>query len=170
MSLFFDLRIPTGASDVRADGVELPRLLQPGTGAWTAGAGAGWTWIRDRQRFAVESMFRWTSRHDGLQLGESLDVNAAWWYRISPAVFDPDGHETELRGVVELLSSWRFSDSDPATQDDFGLMAEIAPGLQWYLDPRVQLEAQVRVPLVMDFEDSLGDRRWAAMLAVKFQF
>lgn len=170
LALYFDLSVPSGDSDVRAGGVELPRLLQPGTGAWTVGAGAGWTWIRDRQRLALESMYRWTSRHDGLQLGAAADVNAAWWYRISPAVFDAHGSDTELRGLVELLSSWRFHDSDPGTLNDSGLMADIAPGLQWYLDPRIQLEAQVRLPVAMEFEDSLGDRRWAAQLAVKIQF
>jgi hypothetical protein len=72
--------------------------LQLGTGSWWFGAGSVFTAIRDRQRFSAEGIYRHPTRHDGFRPSASLDLNLAYWYRLSPAVFAPEREAIEVRG------------------------------------------------------------------------
>lgn len=166
-ALLLELGAPTGADDATVDGAELPRALQLGGGGWTLGGGGAWTWIRDRQRVAVEAFYRHRTRHDGVQLGAGADLFAAWWYRIVPAAFDP-GEAGELRGVVEVLGSYLFpTEEGDDTLDDGGPIVRLAPGVQWYPRANLLLEANVEVPVYQDVDDAFGDRRWSANLVIK---
>ena len=161
---------PTGDDDETENGVLIPRRMQLGTGDWSLGAGTAYTWIRDRQRFSAETLFRYRTRHEGLRLGETLDLNLAWWYRITPARFPPGDPPLEVRGVLELLSSYRWPSAGDGDQDDDGTLVWLAPGLQVYPSKSVLLEAALRAPIHQDLDDALGDRRWAGVLALKFLF
>lgn len=170
-ALLTELGAPTGDDDAVENGADVPRRLQLGTGDWSLGVGTAFTSIRDRHRFSVEALYRHRTRHDDIQLGSSTDVNLAYWYRLSPATFLAGEETTEVRGVLELLSSYRFaSEVGNDTQDDDGTLVWLAPGIQIYPGTSVLFEANVQVPLYQDVDDAVGDRHWAASLVVKFLF
>jgi hypothetical protein len=159
-ALLLELGAPTGDHDATEDGTSVPRSLQLGTGGWTLGGGGAVTWIRDRQRVSLEAFYRHPTRHDGVQVGASADLFAAWWYRIRPAAFAPGAAGGELRGVLELLGTH-------LTLDDDGSLVWLAPGVQWYPCASFLLEANVQAPLLQDVDDALGERRWSANLVLK---
>jgi hypothetical protein len=165
-----EIGAPTGEDGETENGALIPRRLQLGTGDWSLGAGTAYTWIRDRQRFSAETLFRYRTRHEGLRLGETLDLNLAWWYRITPARFPPGDPPLEVRGVLELLSSYRWPSEGDGDLDDDGKLVWLAPGLQVYPSKTVLLEVALRAPIHQDLDDALGDRRWAGVLALKFLF
>jgi hypothetical protein len=170
-ALLFEVGAPTGEHDARENGVRVPLPLQLGTGDWTIGAGSAYTWIHDRRRFSVEAFYRHHSAHDGVQLGDSAVLNAAYWYRVLPAAFGPNDVGSEVRGVLEVLGSHAFaSEVGGSRADDDGTVVSIAPGIQVFPSTRVLFEANVAVPVYQDIDDDLGDRRWSAVFAVKFLF
>lgn len=170
-ALLAEVGAPTGEDDAEENGTTIPKRLQLGTGDWSLGAGTTYTWIRDRQRYSVETLYRHRTRHDGIQLGSSADLNLAYWYRLNPAAFLPGEETTEVRGVLELLSSYRFaSEFGSDTQDDDGSLVWFAPGIQIYPGTKVLFEVNVQIPIYQDLDDEIGDRNWAASLAVKFLF
>lgn len=159
---------PTGAHHEEIDGVEAPRKLQPGLGSFGAGLGTAFTVIRDRHRFSAEVFARHRTRHDGFRAGDSLDVNLAYWYRLAPAEFAEAVAETEVRGVLEVLST--FQDDSHGAPGGGVSAVWVAPGVQLYAGRRVLLEAFVQLPVWQDADDPFGDRRWAAGVGVKFLF
>ncbi len=165
-----ELRAPTGDDDETEAGVEIPRRLQLGTGDFGFGGGAVFTLIRDRHRFSTEALFRHRTRHEGARLGQTVDWNAAYWYRLLPARFDAET-TLEVRGVLEVLATYRFaSDLADRRDDDDGLIVWLAPGIQIYPSRSLLFEANVEVPVYQDLDDSLGDRRFAASVIVKVLF
>jgi hypothetical protein len=167
-ALLLELGAPTGDHDATEDGTSVPRSLQLGTGGWTLGGGGAVTWIHDRQRVSLEAFYRHHTRHDGVQVGASADLFAAWWYRIRPAAFAPGSAGGELRGVLELLGTHLFpSEQGGDTLDDDGSLVWLAPGIQWYPRTSFLLEANVQAPLLQDVDDALGERRWSANLVLK---
>ena len=155
----------------------LPRKLQLGARALGFGGGAAFTVIRDRHRFASEVFYRHTLRHDGFALGDSLRGNLAYWYRLAPARFreGPVRDPLEVRGVLELLTSYRFESQAVAGPDGSGIHDQesetwLAPGLQLFGRGRALFEASFQVPLYQDVDDAFGRRQWAATIAVKILF
>lgn len=170
-ALLTELGVPTADDDAEENGAPIPPRLRLGTGDWSLGAGSAFTSILDRHRFSAEAFYRYRTRHEDIQLGSSTDLNLAYWYRLSPVVFRPEEETTEVRGVVELLSSYRFaSEVGDDSQDDDGLLVWLAPGIQVYPGTSVLFEASVQVPLYQDLDDAVGDRHWAASLVVKLLF
>lgn len=166
-----ELAAPTGDSDEFDDGVAIPPDLRLSRGDWSFGAGAAFTTIDDRHRFAVDAMYRHRTSHDGFQLGDSVDLDLAYWYRLAPARFDDLETTTEVRGVVELLSSYRWDNEESGEiADGGGSLVWFAPGLQvfpldWFL-----LEANVLVPVAQTIDDAFGDRHVGGILSLKFLF
>ena len=170
-ALLTELGLPTGEDAEEKDGAEVPRRLQLGSGDWSMGLGSAFTVIRDRHRVSVEGLYRHRTRHDDIQLGSSAELNLAYWYRLSPAAFQAGEEVTEVRGVLELLSAYRFpSEIGTDSQDDDGTLIWFAPGIQIYPGTSVLFEASVQVPILQDLDDAVGDRNWAASLVVKFLF
>ncbi len=162
---------PTGRHREREAGVELPRKLQLGSGGWGVGVGSAFTIIRDRHRFSAEVFYRHRTRHEGFRLGDSFHLNLAYWYRITPATFDPEEQEVEVRGVFELLSTYRSeSIGSRGGLDDGGFEVWAAPGVQIYLNRDVLIEASIQVPIFQNIDDPFGRRQWGATLGVKFIF
>ncbi len=167
-----ELVAPTGRHDLERRGVELPRGLQLGTGAWVGGIGPAFTLIRDRHRFATDTMFRHSTRAYGVQFGQTIDLNLAYWYRVTPAHFEPDSSVVEVRGVIELLVRYRFrGEVGEQRATDDGFLVRIAPGVQIYTPQKVVLfEANLQLPIHQTIEDTLGKRSWGATFAVKILF
>lgn len=166
-----ELGAPTGDSDAELNGVPIPRRLQLGTGDWSVGGGTAWTWIRDRRRFSAELFHRHRTRHDGLHLGPTSELNLAYWHRLRPRAFPPQGRVTEVRGVLELLSAYRFpSELGNERLDDDGAIVWLAPGLQVFPGTKVLFEASFQLPIHQDLDDALGRRSWAASAVIKILF
>ena len=162
---------PTGDRADSDGGVPLPEDVRLSRGDWSAGAGAAFTEIVDRHRFAAETMFRHWTGHDGFQLGDTLDLNLAYWYRIQPGRFETIEGTTEIRGVLELLSTYRFeAESHGAGVGNEGVLVSIAPGVQVYPRDWLLIEANVQIPIAQTMDDSIGDRNFAAFLGVKVLF
>ncbi len=170
-ALIAELGIPTGQDDAVENGSTIPRRLQLGTGDWSFGLGSALTRIHDRHRFSIEALYRHRTRHADVQLGSSTDLNLAYWYRLSPPAFEVLEESTEVRGVLEILGSYRFgSEIGEATQADDGTLVWLAPGIQIYPGTMVLFEANMQVPLYQDLDDDIGDRYWGASLVIKLLF
>jgi hypothetical protein len=170
-STIVELEAPTGDRQTTDGSLAIPQDVRISRGDWTFGGGLLFARVDDRQRFAAEIMYRHHTSHDGFQLGDSLELNLAYWYRISPARFVDLEQTVEVRGVLELLSSYRFEaelDGDGA-QDDGGIVW-IAPGLQVFPQDWLLFQAAVELPVVQDIDDAFGDREFAAVISVKFLF
>jgi hypothetical protein len=170
-SFLAEITAPTGDGDDTADGFALPPDAQLSRGDWTFGAGTAFTHIHDRERFAAELLYRHRTAHEGVQLGAAAELNLAYWYRLAPASFtDLDG-VVEVRGVVELLSTYRWdTEVGSASADDSGAFVRLAPGVQVFPRDWMLFEAGVELPLVQSLDDSTGDEQFALRFAIKFLF
>lgn len=170
-STLLDLTAPTGDSDDRDGDVAIPPDLRISRGDWTFGVGGAFAMVDDRHRFAAELVYRHATSHDGFQLGDAVDLNLAYWYRISPARFDAVQQATEVRGVLELLSNYRWSSkSDGADTGDEGTIVWLAPGLQVFPRDWLLFEGGVQLPIAQTIDDAYGDRHFGAVFGVKFLF
>jgi len=171
VSLLGDLLLPTGDHDDTEQGVALPRRVQLGLGCFGAALGVGGTWVRDRDRFAV-AIRGWSyAAHDGFDPGDELTLDAAWWYRLSPARFEPGGGEPEWRVTTELLSRWAADDESAGqSQHNGGGELAAALGLQCNVVPSLRVEAGLRVPLASEIDNPAGDERFTATFSVRFFF
>lgn len=170
-ALIAGVRAPTGEDDREDDGVRLPRRLQLGSGAWGVRGGTAFTVIRNRHRLSLDLEYSHHTRHEGIRLGDSVGLDVAYWYRLTPATFDPEDERTEVRAVFELLSRYRFDSLDAAGGlGDRGIEVWAAPGLQIYPSRSVLFELSLQVPLIRTIDDALGRPRWKGLLAIKILF
>ncbi len=170
-AILAELVAPTGDHDKKGGGGRIARRLQLGSGGWGIGIGTAYSLIRNRHRFSTDVYFRHRTRHDGERMGQSFDWSIAYWYRLTPAKHDPENETTEVRGVIEILNSYRIEGRiGDHGADDQGLQIWVAPGIQIYPRRDLLIEASVQIPAIDHIDDSLGDRRWAFLIAVKFLF
>lgn len=171
LALNLKLEAPTGNDDELVGGVEIPRRLQLGSGDWSTSLGGVYTRVEDRQRFSIQGVITHNTRHDGMRMGEELDLNIAYWYRLHPVKHDPEKDQTEIRGVFELLSNYRFPSERGGTNlEDDGLNLWASPGVQIYVSPKIQLETAVQVPISQKIDDDLGDRYYGVQFNLKILF
>lgn len=160
-----ELTVPTGRYTARTgNGLELPTELQNGMGSWYLGGGLVYTSILDRQRFSVEGVVR-KPFNGGLP--SETDLNLAYWYRLTPVEFSPG--ELELRGVMEVLTSYRFGGTQEQERMR-GTLVWLAPGLQIYPNPDVQFEVGVQIPIAQSVNDFVGRRNVGGLATMKIQF
>lgn len=148
---FMGVELPTGDAETG----DLPRKLTLGSGSVDPWVGAVFTRIDDRHRFSIDASYK----VNGAGLDDAFGVNAAYWYRLHPAAFDPEVETTEVRGVVEIL-----------TQENSGWIVRAAPGFQVYPSESVLLEFNVQIPIHQDVDDAIGHRDVTALFAIKFLF
>lgn len=169
-----EVHLPTGDERaLRSPETIFPRLLQPGMGAFGAGGGMAWTWIRDRHRFSATAGAHWMSEASAFQMGTEAQVGLSYWYRATPAVFDREAatHQLEVRPAIELLATHRFeSEANGQGTGDDGALVWLAPGVQAFVAEDVLLQLSVAVPLVNDINDPLGDRETSIMGSVRWYF
>ncbi|MCH8013261.1 MAG: hypothetical protein IH823_00455 [Candidatus Dadabacteria bacterium] len=104
-------------------------------------------------------------------MGQTLHWDVSYWYRLTPAKHNPEKETTEVRGVLELVNTYRFeSRLGGQAAGDQGLQVWFAPGIQIYPRRDLLIEASVQIPVIDNNDDALGDRRWCFLLAVKFLF
>jgi hypothetical protein len=170
-SALVGVKAPTGRWHEEDSGVEVPRKLQLGTGGWDAYVGPLFTVIEDRHRFAAELVGRTAFERDDFRLQSSLQVGIAYWYRLTPARIETAGEDTEVRAVLELTSVfYGESERDGRGSGDDGNITWLSPGLQVYPSFWVLFEAGVQVPVVETVEDARGDRKFGALVSIKFLF
>lgn len=165
------VKVPTGRWHEDDTGTEIPRKLQIGTGGWDVYGGPLFTYIQDRHRFAAELIGRYAFERDDFQLQPSVQVGLAYWYRITPARIETAGEDTEVRGVLELTSVfYGESERNGRGIGDDGNITWLSPGVQVYPSFWVLFEASVQVPIVETVEDVRGDRKFGALVSIKFLF
>jgi len=165
------VKVPTGRWREEDSGIEVPRKLQLGTGGWDIFGGPLFTHIQDRHRFAAELVGRFAFERDDFRLQPSLQAGLAYWYRITPATIDVAGEATEVRGVLELTSVfYGESRQDGRGIGDDGNITWLSPGVQVYPSFWVLFEASIQVPIIETVEDVRGDRKFGALVSVKFLF
>jgi hypothetical protein len=171
VSLFGDVSLPTGDHDETAQGVLLPPRVQLGLGCVGAALGIGGTWVRDRHRAAVALRVWHFVENDDFAPGDEVSLDLAWWFRLSPAIFDPGLHEPEWRLNVELLSRW-VADDELANQSQKNGGGEIAAalGIQCNVMPSLRIEAGARLPLASELDHPAGDERFTATFAIRWLF
>lgn len=170
-SALVGVKFPTGPWDEEDEGIELPRKLQLGTGSFDFYGGPLFTYIQDRHRFAVEVIGRYNLERDDFQLPPSVQIGLAYWYRITPAEIKVAGEETEIRGVIELTSI--FSGESKLDGDgigDQGNITWLSPGVQVYPAFWVLFEFSVQIPIIGTVDDARGDRKFGALVTIKFLF
>lgn len=170
LAAFAELGVPVGRDSQRANGVLIPRQLQISSGGWTFGGGGAFTWIRDRHRFSTEARFRHYTRHDGFRLGETIHINTAYRWRATPDVIDVERRQLEVRPMVELLYEHRFESRAQRGLDDDGDRLWLAPGVQLFPFPNLQLELSVRLPVWQTMDGPDGNARWGALASVRVWF
>jgi hypothetical protein len=172
----YELTLPTGDTDAARDagGVVLPQRLQLGAGAAGIGGGLALTLIRDRHRFSAEGFYRHTLEDDGFELGDLVRGNLAYWYRLTPATFrsGPEGRDPlEVRGVIELLGSYRFESEDAGQGlSDQGTEVWLCPGVQVFGSGRFLFEGALQFPVHQNVDDGFGRREWGALVSWKVIF
>lgn len=170
-STLLDLTAPTGDTDGNDGDVAVQPDLRISRGDWTFGVGGAFAMIDDRKRFAAEAVYRHSTSHDDFQSGDSVELNLAYWYRISPARFDDVQEATEVRGVLELLSNYHWSsEQDGADTGDDGAIVWLAPGLQVFPRDWLLFEGGVQLPIAQSIDDAYGDRHFGAVFGVTFLF
>ncbi|MBI2919674.1 MAG: transporter [Planctomycetes bacterium] len=171
VALFGGVEAPTGDHHAELDGASEPyaRKLQIGSGGWDSWLGAAVTVIEDRHRFALDVAGRWNGGHDGVRPGPSARVDAAYWFRLFPAKFEPGAAGAELRLVldVSVVKRWR---TRGGAGDDSGTTVWVAPGVQFYATTSVLFEGNIAFPVYDSVDDEYGDQRFTAFVAVKFLF
>lgn len=168
--VFAGVEAPTGDWTERSGGVRLPRRLQLGSGTWDGWVGAAYSIVRDRHRASVELAVQGSTRRDGFTPGPEARLNLAYWFRLYPAQFPGTEEPVEVRGVVELLTTYRWESRAGSGVGDDGWIISLAPGLQVFPGRRVLLQANVVVPVFQDVDDPLGDREWSAGITIRILF
>jgi hypothetical protein len=141
LSLVGGMRMPTGANTLKDEtGVRLDEHLQPGTGAWSALAGADLTLPLSAGRFD----FNLTYRVNAVNLAN---------YRYGNALLYNAGFARRLGSVLELLlqANGRVAQQDRLEdgtlgENTGGSVVYASPALRWFVGAGLLLEAGAQFP------------------------
>ncbi|MCK5942915.1 MAG: hypothetical protein KAI24_13140 [Planctomycetes bacterium] len=171
VSLLARVVLPTGEADAVVAGQKLAPRLQLGLGSFGVGLGAAATVVRDRHRASLACEWLRRGDHDGFDPGDQIACDAAWWYRVSPAAFDPLRPEPEWRFVAELHALYGFRDRGARSQpSDDGLLVDALAGLQVNVGTALRVEFGVLTPLVRDLQRPNGKPGLGLVLGATFYF
>ena len=172
VAVIFEVVLPTGVDDKKEFFVRLDRRKQLGSGAFGFRGGFANVIERGRHHLSTSVYYQHWTRHEEIRLGPSLHVDTGYSYRFLPVLKDPSGSELELRGVVEVASSYRWSSLNAAGRwlKDEGPEVWIKPGFEVKPSGGMKILARVSLPICQDREDELGERRWGATFGIQFDF
>jgi hypothetical protein len=170
-AVLIGVEAPTGEWRNEFDGETEPfaRKLQPGSGTWDFSYGVAFTSIHDRHRFAADLIGRASTERSDVRPGPQARLDAAYWFRLLPATFEPGSAGMELRLVLDASAVYRWR-THGGPGDDSGLRVWLSPGAQFYALKWLLFEANVSLPLYDGVEDEFGDARWEGYAAVKILF
>jgi hypothetical protein len=172
VSLLGNLTLPTGDDDGRFDGFDLGPHAALGLGAYGGAVGLGYTWVHDRHRAAV-ALRGWTFGENDTRsrAGEQLTFDAAYWFRLSPAVFEARTETAELRGVVELRGLWREDDVRRGIDlNDGGSQWNVLLGLQAFATRATSFELGVVLPIEDTTLGAFGELRRGYLFSFRILF
>ncbi len=171
IAVFGDVFLPTGEHDETVGGARVPPGAQPGLGVFGAGIGLATTLVRDRHRAAAVVEWRSFGAHDGVEPGDELAVDAAWWFRLAPAAFEPGVDVAEWRSVVELRAVQRFDARiADVNQRDGGLVLDGVLGVQVNHSSTLRYELGAVLPLHDDTRGFLGRGRVGLVFGLTVYF
>jgi hypothetical protein len=163
--------LPTGDSSSTINGQPLHPRLRLGLGSFGFGLGAASTIVRDRHRASVTLEWQHRGGHSGFDPGDEFELDMAYWFRLSPARFNPSLFEPEWRAVVEVQSRYASRDRGPGlTLSDRGIQVDGIVGLQLNAGTSLRCELGVLAPLVDDLRTPFGDTGFGMVFGVTFYF
>ncbi|MCE9581352.1 MAG: hypothetical protein K8T20_02425 [Planctomycetes bacterium] len=169
VAVFGGVELPTGRWKETLNGERLPRKLQLGSGTFDFSLGTAFTYIQDRHRVAIDVSGRYSSQKGGVRPGAQVQLNAAYWFRLFPASFEPGQAGTELRLVLDASAVYRErTRGEPG--NDSGVRVWVSPGIQFYATTALLFEANGSLPAYDGVDDQFGHARVEWMAAVKFLF
>lgn len=159
--------VPTGTTDEHDTRGEVPRPLQPGTGAWAAIAGVVAT--RQTLDWEIDASLtgRVNGRHEGFEAGDEVELAGSYQYRLP---WPARGAGAFSYAVLETKGIHRDDDVIGGVRvDNGGTEWRVTPGLQ-YVTRRWVVEAAVELPLAEDLPDTAlrDDEFWH--VGVRFNF
>ena len=140
-------KLPTG----KTGGVDSRRELvdahvQLGTGSTDILAGVNGIFSFDRTAVIVNLLGALTGKGaHGHQFGNNLNYEAAVRYKVIPSGYG----DMQVFAVLGVDGEWRGEETQDGLADENsgGNVTFIAPGVQWFLNPALSLEARVEYPL-----------------------
>ncbi|HEX5051100.1 MAG TPA: transporter [Planctomycetota bacterium] len=170
-SLLVDVQLPTGDDDTHIDGADAGRRAALGLGTFGAAAGLGYTLVRDRHRAAAALRYWQFETDAGFAPGEAVQLDLAWWYRLSPTEFGARLDVPEYRLTAELLSRWQADDRlSGASAGNGGYEYAAVLGMQCNLTPASAIEGGVIVPFAHTTESPFGDARVGFTMSFRLAF
>jgi hypothetical protein len=170
LALIGGIKLPTGRDDVKlSNGEELEPSSQPGTGAFDAQLGLGYSrYLTPRWTLDAGATYTLRGEHDDFQVGDRIDAGIAAAYRLTESV--KQFPNWSLSG--ELLAVWLDQDEEAGTSNENsgGAALFFAPGVRSRLDEHVALSISAALPIAQDWN---GDQvettgKLAAVLSVSF--
>ncbi|RTR06473.1 transporter [Halomonas nitroreducens] len=151
---YLGLETPTGRDDDRDALGQLPRPLQPGSGAWDPFAGLVVTYQTLDLELDAQVAYQANTEADGFAFGDMARLDGAAQYRLWPRALT-GGVPGFLYGVLEANLIHRDPDElqGKATPDSGGTRLFLSPGLQ-YVTRRWVIEGIVQLPIVQDLDGS----------------
>jgi hypothetical protein len=140
--------LPTGSTG-RSDALgELPRPLQPGSGAWSALGGLAATFQTKQWEIDADAGVRRNTEADGFRFGDAFFADLSFQYRVWPRQLG-GGVPAFLFAVVEtnLVAERRHRIGGVTDPDSGGTRWDVDLGLQ-YVTRSVILEGIVQLPVV----------------------
>ena len=154
------VKLPTG------DETEAPAL---GTGSTDVSIGGVAAWLKGRTGVYSDWLYHVSGTANGRAFGNGLIYNAAFAYRLQPAVYKT--YPTRQTNVfLEFNGSWRDHDrlDGQTVADSGGHVILIAPGIQYIPLSRLLVEASLQMPMLVNLGGRQMEPDWAASLGARF--
>ncbi len=170
-AVFGGIEFPTGTWDDTLGGSDVPftRKLQLGSGTFDFKLGAAFTYIADRHRVAVDAWGQASTSRGEVSPGPVIRIDASYWFRLFPAVFEPGESGMELRLVVDAWYLHRYHTRGEAV-DDSADQVWIAPGVQFHVTKWLTIEGSFGFNLADSSDDEYGRAQWTGFIAGSIHF
>ncbi len=146
-SLIGGLELPTGATNIRKDGVKIPRPLQLGSGGVDPFFGFAAGWISAFHALEGGVQFKYNSRHDDFRFGTVTNYDLAYAYQIYPKW---PIENAQLGLLLELNGEHRERDISGSSRvrNSGGDTIFLSPGIQYIFLPNALVETSFGFPVL----------------------
>ncbi len=147
MALLGGLELPTGATNIRKDGVKLPPTLQLGSGGVNPSFGLAAGWISAFHALEGGTQFKYNSRHNGFRFGTVVNYDLAYEREIYPKW---PIENAQLGLLLELNGEHRERDVSGSSKVSAsgGDTIFLSPGIQYIFLDNALLETSFQFPVL----------------------
>ncbi len=156
------IKLPTGDENIS------PAL---GSGAVNFIVGGLFTYIEDRFAMHHDLSYKINTEANGLRIGNRIQHNVAFEYRMLPERFKSI-KDTTLNLIVELNSNYqaRSKSGGQSLSNTGGATLFLSPGLQIVAGPRFILEGLFQYPLIQELNGTQLGVDYTASLGFRYSF